>query len=119
MMRFMGQPAQALARVMGLVAGQGVGDINQTATRFAVHATDLGVMWRDSRGRVAVAFGDTYGVGWGGQGAGPETADWRFNTLAHLVDPTLSDGLRIDWMITDRPGHAARRSWPATRACPR
>lgn len=96
------------AQVVGLIAGQGAGDINQTARRFAVHATDLGVMWRDSRGRVAIAFGDTYGVGWGGQGAGPETADWRFNTLAHSTDQTLSDGLRIDSMITDRPGHAAQ-----------
>jgi hypothetical protein len=102
----MGQPAQA--QVVGLIAGQGVGDVNQTATRFAVYATDLGVMWRDARGRVAIAFGDTYGEGWGGQGAGPETADWRFNTLAHSTDSTLSDGLRIDSMITDRPGHAAQ-----------
>jgi hypothetical protein len=111
MMGFMGRPAQAQparARVVGLIAGQGPVDINQTAMRFAVHATDLGVMWRDSRGRVAVAFGDTYGVGWGGSGAGPETADWRFNTLAHSVDLALSDGLRIDSMITDRPGHAAQ-----------
>jgi hypothetical protein len=99
-------PAQA--RVVALIAGQGQGDINQTATRFAVHATDLGVMWRDSLGRVAIAFGDTYGVGWGGSGAGPETADWRFNTLAHATDANLTDGLRIDSMVTDRPGHAAQ-----------
>jgi hypothetical protein len=105
-------PAQAVAQregeVVSLIAGQGPGDVNQTAARFAVHATDLGVMWRDSRGRVAIAFGDTYGVGWGGHGAGPETADWRFNTLAHSSDADLSDGLRIDSMVTDRPGHAAQ-----------
>lgn len=100
----MGRPA----RVVGLIAGQGVGDSNQTARRFAVYATDLGVMWRDSRGRVAIAFGDTYGAGWGGRGAGPETADWRFNTLAHATDATLTDGLRIDSMVTDREGHAAQ-----------
>ncbi|MFL6122298.1 DUF4185 domain-containing protein [Actinophytocola sp.] len=98
----------ARARVVALIAGQGEGDINHTATRFAVHATDLGIMWRDSRGRVAIAFGDTYGVGWGGQGAGPETADWRFNTLAFSTDTDLTDGLSIDSMITDRPGHAAQ-----------
>jgi hypothetical protein len=96
----------AQARVVALVAGQGQGDINQTASRFAVHATDLGIMWRDSRGRVAIAFGDTYGAGWGGHGAGPETADWRFNTLAFSTDTDLTDGLRIDSMVTDRPGHA-------------
>ncbi|MFI6100259.1 DUF4185 domain-containing protein [Lentzea sp. NPDC051213] len=98
--------ASGRAEFVGLVAGQGAGDINQTRDRFAVHATDLGVMWRDSRGRTAIAFGDTYGAGWGGNGAGPETADWRFNVLAHSTDQNLADGLRIDSMVTDRPGHA-------------
>ncbi|MET9429685.1 DUF4185 domain-containing protein [Streptomyces sp. NPDC003036] len=96
------------AEVVALVAGQGDGDVNRTRDRFAVHATDLGVMWRDSLGRVAVAFGDTYGEGWGGKGAGPATADWRFNTLAHSTDGRLDDGMLIDSMVTDRPGHAAR-----------
>jgi len=96
----------ARARVVALIAGQGAGDINQTASRFAVHGTDLGIMWRDSRGRVAIAFGDTYGEGWGGRGAGPGTADWRFNTLAFASDADLSGGLTIDSMVTDRPGHA-------------
>lgn len=94
------------AEVVGLIAGQGARDVNQTKERFAVHATDLGVMWRDSRGRVAIAFGDTYGPGWGGNGAGPDTADWRFNVLAHSSDTALADGMRIDSMVTDRPGHA-------------
>ena len=71
-------PAQAAPQregeVASLIAGQGPGDVNQTAARFAVHATDLGVMWRDNRGRVAIAFGDTYGAGWGGHGAGPDAA---------------------------------------------
>ncbi len=89
-----------------LLAGQGLGDLNRTKDRFGVHGTDLGVLWRDSRGRTAIAFGDTYGSGWGGRGAGPETADWRLNTLAHTADRVLSDGLRIDSMVTDRPGHA-------------
>jgi hypothetical protein len=100
------------ARIVGLIAGQGAGDVNRTAERFAVYATDLGVLWRNSRGRVAIAFGDTYGVGWGGSGAGPATADWRFNTLAFSTGfstgTVLPDGLRIDDMVTDRPGHAAQ-----------
>ncbi len=94
------------ARPVALVAGQGDNDVNQTRSRFGVHATDLGVMWRDSRGRVAIVFGDTYGEGWGGNGAGPETADWRYNVLAHSDDTDLADGMRIDSMVTDRPGHA-------------
>ncbi|MBB5958061.1 hypothetical protein FHS29_004669 [Saccharothrix tamanrassetensis] len=95
------------ARPVALLAGQGDGDVNQTRSRFGVHATDLGIMWRDSRGRTAVVFGDTYGEGWGGHGAGPETADWRFNVLGHSADTILADGLRIDSMVEDRPGHAA------------
>jgi hypothetical protein len=91
------------AKIVALVAGQGERDVNQTAARFAVHGTDLGILWRDSRGRLAVAFGDTYGAGWGGRGAGPDTADWRCNTLAHATDD-----LRIESMVTDRPGHAAQ-----------
>lgn len=88
---------------VALVAGQGERDVNRTAARFAVHATDLGIMWRDSRGRLAVVFGDTYGEGWGGRGAGPDGADWRCNTLAFATDD-----LRIESMVTDRPGHAAQ-----------
>lgn len=94
------------ARPVALLAGQGESDVNRTHDRFAVHATDLGIMWRDGRGRTAIAFGDTYGEGWGGNGAGPRTADWRFNVLAHSTDTDLSDGLRIDTMVEDRPGHA-------------
>ncbi len=93
------------ARPVALVAGQGVGDINHTRDRFTVYATDLGIMWRDSQGRVATAFGDTYGADWVGNGAGGP-ADWRFNTLAHSTDPDLTDGMTIDSMVTDRPGHA-------------
>ncbi|WP_349497484.1 DUF4185 domain-containing protein [Crossiella sp. CA-258035] len=100
-------PAPTRAEPVALLAGQGVGDVNQTRDRFAVHATDLGIMWRDGRGRTAIMFGDTYGAGWGGNGAGPETADWRLNVLAHATDSNLADGLRIDSMVTDRPGHAA------------
>jgi hypothetical protein len=99
---------EVMARVVGLVAGRGAGDVNRTAARFAVHATDLGILWRDSRGRVAIAFGDTYGAGWGGRGAGPGTADWRCNTLAHAAGTAPSGGLRIASMVTDRPGHAAQ-----------
>ncbi|WP_245848795.1 DUF4185 domain-containing protein [Lentzea kentuckyensis] len=97
--------AFSLAQPVALVAGKGAGDINDTSGRFTVHATDLGIMWRDSRGRVATAFGDTYGADWTGPGAGGP-ADWRFNTLAHSGDTNLADGMRIDSMVTDRPGHA-------------
>jgi hypothetical protein len=100
-----GQTVSA-ASAVALIAGQGAGDINRTKDRFGVYGTDLGVLWRDSRGRTAIAFGDTYGAGWGGHGAGPDSADWRLNTLARSSDTALADGMTIDDMATDRPGHA-------------
>ncbi len=71
-----------------------------------MHGTDLGVMWRDSRGRTAIAFGDTYGQGWGGHGSGLESADRRLDILVHSSGTEVSDGLSIDDMVTDRPSHA-------------
>jgi hypothetical protein len=56
---------------------------------------------------VLVAFGDTYGAGWGGRGAGPATADWRWNTLGRSTTTDLSGGLLLDDMVQDEPGHAA------------
>ena len=90
------------------VIGQATGEAspNRTASRFAVYATDLGVLWDDGDDGVVVAFGDTYGAGWGGNGAGPPTADWRWNTLGRSTTSDLSRGLLLDDMVEDRPGHA-------------
>jgi len=91
--------------VLGPVTARGTpGDI---ATRWAVHGTDLGVLWDDGDGGVLCAFGDTYGVGWRPPGAGPRHADWRFNALARSTCRDLSGGLVLDEMVEDRPGHAA------------
>ncbi|MGE3284685.1 MAG: DUF4185 domain-containing protein [Pseudonocardia sp.] len=80
---------------------------NDTAGRWAVHGTDLGILWDDGAGGVLCAFGDTYGVGWCPPGTGPRTADWRFNTLARSTCADLSRGLLLDEMVTDVDGHAA------------
>lgn len=80
---------------------------NRTAETAAILATDLGICWDDGAGGVLVAFGDSYGAGWGGHGAGPEQADWRCNALARStrLDPAL--GLVLDAWVSDAPGHAA------------
>lgn len=91
--------------VLGQVTGAAAP--NHTDTRFAVHGTDLGVLWDDGAGGVLCAFGDTYGEGWLPPGSGPRTADWRFNTLARSTSRDLGRGLLLDEMVTDRPGHAA------------
>ncbi|WP_424184230.1 DUF4185 domain-containing protein [Actinokineospora sp. G85] len=62
------------------------GEGSRNGCAGGVHATDLGIMW-ESRGRVLIAFGDTYGPAWCGSGAGPSTdPDWRCNVLAVADD---------------------------------
>ncbi|HZG58802.1 DUF4185 domain-containing protein [Paenibacillus sp.] len=102
-------PANAVkvARVTGATpAGETLPNPNQTHTNYQVYATDLGIMWDKGNGEIFVMFGDTYGQGWGGSGAGPRGADWRSNVLAKSTDTNLSDGLTFSTMIQDTPGHA-------------
>lgn len=79
---------------------------NRTGTRFGFLATDLGILWDDGAGGVLAAFGDTYGEGWQGPGAGARSADHRRNVLARSTRTDLSEGLRLDEVIEDFPGHA-------------
>lgn len=80
--------------------------INKTDKRWGVVATDLGVLWDTGRGSMLIAFGDTYGEGWGGNGGGPAEADWRCQVMAESRDRTPRNGIRFTRMMTDRPGHA-------------
>ena len=82
--------------------------INNTAERFGIHATDLGLMWDDGTGRILTVFGDTYGEGWGGDGAGPSDADWRCNVLAHSTNTDLDRGLLLDSVVAREDGFAAQ-----------
>jgi hypothetical protein len=77
--------------------------------RFGIHATDLGILWDNGQGRLLVAFGDTYGVGWGGNGAGPpKGSDWRCNVLASSSNRDLGTGLRLDSVVARADGTAAQ-----------
>ncbi|MBV9313040.1 MAG: DUF4185 domain-containing protein [Pseudonocardia sp.] len=102
---------------------------NRTGTRFGFLATDLGILWDDGSGGVLVAFGDTYGRGWRGPGAGARSADHRRNILARTTRPAagtndatgagpdLDSGLRLESVISDAQQHATeilprdRRAW--------
>jgi hypothetical protein len=82
---------------------------NRTDLSGDVAGADLGSMFTFN-GKTYMAFGDSYG--------GPGVplgqnffqngipSDWRSNTMAISSDANPSDGLTIDSMITDRPGHA-------------
>lgn len=94
--------------VTNLAKITGADSINETASRFGITATDLGILWDDGHGGVLAAFGDTYGEGWCGHGAGPGSADWRYNVLAHSSDPDLDSGLRFDWMALREDGCAGQ-----------
>lgn len=86
----------------------GAGTANRTDERFGIHATDLGILWDAGDGRVLVLFGDTYGQGWGGDGAGPPEADWRCNVLAHSSERDLRHGLVLDGVVARADGLAAQ-----------
>ncbi|MGI8815951.1 MAG: DUF4185 domain-containing protein [Pseudonocardia sp.] len=102
-------PLVAANRVEVVAKVTGEDSPNRTGTRFGFLATDLGILWDDGEGNVLAAFGDTYGQGWQGPGAGLRTSDHRRNVLtrstAHAAD--LKSGLRIDQVVQDRAGHAA------------
>ncbi|WAL67925.1 DUF4185 domain-containing protein [Amycolatopsis cynarae] len=86
----------------------GPGSVNRTDRRFAVHGTDLGILWDGGDGRVFVLFGDTFGEGWGGDGGGPDSADWRCNVLAFSRTRDLSRGLILDGVVPRADGTAAQ-----------
>src|SRR5699024_5687343 len=68
----------------------GAGAVTDTAARWQVEGTDLGIMWDDGHGGVLTAFGDTFGD-WSGDGGGGQ--DWRSNVLLRSTDADLTDGM--------------------------
>ncbi|MFP2930525.1 DUF4185 domain-containing protein [Pyxidicoccus sp. 3LG] len=94
-----------VSRVTGATpAGELIPNPNQTHTNYEVYGTDLGIVWDKGGGEVFVLFGDTFGVGWcgnGGCGGG-----WRSNVLARSADTSLSNGLTFTTMIQDSARHA-------------
>ena len=96
-----------VARVTGATPpGEGLPNPNHTDLKYQLFGTDLGILWAMSDTKVMIAFGDTYGRGWGGAGAGPPDADWRSNTLALSDDADPAKGLVFTTMTQDKPGHA-------------
>ncbi|MEU7629955.1 DUF4185 domain-containing protein [Nocardia sp. NPDC049220] len=85
----------------------GHGSENRTDMRWQIDGTDLGLMWETQPGEVAVVFGDTFGKGWGGGGAGHDDQDWRSNAIGFSTDHDLSDGLTLDTFAQDSRCHAA------------
>jgi len=100
-----GDAAATESASSAVVVGQltGTDATTDTASRWRVTGTDLGIMWDDGAGGVLTAFGDTFGD-WTGPGGGG--GDWRSNVLLRSTDTDLSDGMSFDSAVEDRPGHA-------------
>ncbi|PRX49988.1 uncharacterized protein DUF4185 [Prauserella shujinwangii] len=92
----------------------GPGSASRTPERFGIHGTDLGILWDGGDGRVRVLFGDTYGEGWHGHGAGPADADWRRNVLTFSANRDLEHGLVLDDAVCREDG-VARQVIPSGR----
>lgn len=81
-------------RVVAILTGPN--SANETHTRYGVDGTDLGHTFL-FEAEIVMVFGDTFG---------PAQTDWRSNVAAFISDDDPSDGLTIDRMIEDLPGHA-------------
>jgi hypothetical protein len=69
-----------------------------TLSRYSIYGTDVGIMWDNgipdnpatldiNEHQVLIAIGDTFG--------GPNSADWRPNTILRSSDTDLSNGITI------------------------
>ncbi|MGW6375777.1 DUF4185 domain-containing protein [Rhodococcus sp. NPDC055112] len=83
----------------------GMNGPNDTARRFNVVGTDLGIMWDNGAGQVLTAFGDTTGLSQAPLCEGL-VGDWRSNVLFRSSDRELGDGMSIDSSPLDRPNHS-------------
>jgi hypothetical protein len=96
-----------IAQVSEVATVTGEGSANHTGSRFGVYGTDLGILWDNGQDEILAAFGDSYGSGWSGNGAGPAGADWRCNFLARSTTVDLAGGLALEPVVTRRDGTAA------------
>lgn len=72
---------------------------NDTASRWAVVGTDLGITWDTGRGEIAIIFGDTFENL-------AQTGERRRNVIGFSSERDPGKGLTIARMIEDAPGHA-------------
>jgi hypothetical protein len=86
--------------VSWVTGGYTYGDplLANTLSRYSIYGTDLGIMWDNgipdnpatlniNEHQVLIAVGDTFG--------GPNSADWRANTILRSSDTDLSNGITI------------------------
>ncbi|MCU7694583.1 DUF4185 domain-containing protein [Haoranjiania flava] len=96
-----------IARVTGTpLPGENFPSSNNTAVKYDVGGTDLGIMWHMSGDKTGIFFGDTNGRDFVAGKGGGNGSNWRSNVLAFSEDKNLDDGLTISGMLTDEEGKA-------------
>ncbi|GAB3624908.1 hypothetical protein GCM10027418_29930 [Mariniluteicoccus endophyticus] len=96
----------------------GAESTNETPHGLGILGTDLGFVWDAGHDRVFCMFGDTYGEGWGGHGAGPHNADWRRNVLVSSTSRDLEGGGFVFDQAVMRPGGGAAQVIRTSRLNP-
>jgi hypothetical protein len=81
---------------------------NNTAVKWNVGGTDLGIIWKMKSGEYGIFFGDTFGRDFkpNKSDPGPNGSNWRSNVLAFSDDDNLDDGLSFSNMATNNMGDA-------------
>lgn len=98
-----------VARVTGTpMEGETFPSPNETAVKWNVGGTDLGIIWELTSGKYGMFFGDTFGSDFKPNTAnpGPNGTSWRSNVLAFSEDTDLDDGMTISSMASDNSGKA-------------
>ncbi len=98
-----------VARVTGKPIGnESFPNPNNTAGKWNVGGTDLGIVWEMEPNQYGIFFGDTFGQDFvpNAGNPGPNGGSWRSNVLAFSNDSQLEDGLTFGGMATDPSGNA-------------
>ncbi len=98
-----------IARITGNpMVGENLPSPNNTAIKWNVGGTDLGIIWEMNPGKYGMFFGDTFGADFkpNNTSPGPNGTSWRSNVLAFSEDIQLEDGLTFSGMATDNAGKA-------------
>lgn len=98
-----------ISRITGNpMSNENIPNPNNTAIKWNVGGTDLGIIWEMDSGKYGIFFGDTFGRDFTPNisNPGPNGGSWRSNVLAFSENQDLEKGLSFSRMVTDNAGNA-------------
>lgn len=98
-----------VARVTGnALSSEDFPSPNNTAVKWDVGGTDLGIIWEMKAGKYGLFFGDTFGADFkpNPQKPGPNGGNWRSNVLAFSGSTNLDSGIIFSEMVTGNNSRA-------------